>query len=214
MDRRSFLFSATAACAVFGQTPANKLLKPKALAPGDTVALITPSTFVTDPDLIERVLRTIDYFGLKAKLGRNVRKKWGYAGGTITERVDDLHAAFADPEVKGVFCMRGGYAAGHLLADIDYELIRRNPKIFIGYSDITVLHACWRHLLVLHAGWRHLLVLHARRRHLLVLGRRQTRLLIRRRHKRVWTLLRVVLLSAHRMLRLLRRLRRLSLSCT
>jgi muramoyltetrapeptide carboxypeptidase len=139
MDRRSFLLSSASAAILSAQTPP-RLIKPKALSPGDTVALITPSTFVTDPELVDRVLRTIQYFGLKPKLGRNVRKKWGYAGGTIAERVADLHDAFSDPEAKGVFCIRGGYAAGHLLADIDYDLIQRNPKIFIGYSDITALH--------------------------------------------------------------------------
>jgi muramoyltetrapeptide carboxypeptidase len=54
--------------------------------------------------------------------------------------VDDLHAAFADPEVKAVFCTRGGYGAAMLLDRIDFALIRRNPKIFLGYSDITALH--------------------------------------------------------------------------
>jgi muramoyltetrapeptide carboxypeptidase len=142
MDRRSFVLGgAGAAASLFAQSGGSPaILKPKVLKPGDTVALITPSTFVTDPELIDKVIRTIQYFGLKPKLGKNVRKKWGYAGGTIAERVEDLHWAFRDPEVNGVFCMRGGYAAGHLLADIDYELIRRNPKVFIGYSDITALH--------------------------------------------------------------------------
>jgi muramoyltetrapeptide carboxypeptidase len=140
MNRRTFLAASATAGLCAAQPGAAKPIKPNALAPGDTVALITPSTFVTDPELIDRVVRTIQYFGLKPKLGRNVRKKWGYAGGTIAERVDDLHAAFSDPEAKGVFCIRGGYAAGHLLADIDYELIGRNPKVFIGYSDITALH--------------------------------------------------------------------------
>ncbi len=139
MDRRTFLLGAGAAATLAGQS-ATPLLKPKALKPGDVVALITPSTFVTDPDLIEKATRTIAYFGLKPKLGKNVRKKWGYAGGTIAERLEDLHWAFSDPEVKGVFCIRGGYAAGHLLPEVDYDLIRRNPKVFIGYSDITALH--------------------------------------------------------------------------
>jgi len=143
MDRRTFLLGAGAAGALLSQPAADaasKLIKPKALQPGDTVALITPSTFVTDPDLLEKVTRTIRYFELKPRLGKNVRKKWGYAGGTIAERLEDLHAAFRDPEIKGVFCIRGGYAAGHLLPEVDYDLIRRNPKVFIGYSDITALH--------------------------------------------------------------------------
>lgn len=114
--------------------------KPRVLKPGDTVALITPSTYVSDPDDLLLARRTVEYFGLKPKLGRHVGKKNGYLGGSIQERVDDLHAAFADPEVKAVFCTRGGYGAAMLLDRIDFDLIRRNPKVFIGYSDITALH--------------------------------------------------------------------------
>jgi len=129
-----------AAGALLQAEPADRLLHPKALRAGDTVALITPSTHVSDPDRLQLVARTVEYFELKPRFGRNVRKKWGYAGGTIDERLDDLHAAFSDPEVKAVFCIRGGYAAGQLLDRIDYPLIARNPKIFIGYSDITAMH--------------------------------------------------------------------------
>lgn len=143
MKRRTFFEAAAAgalgAAASQGQS-ANRILHPKPLHAGDTVALITPSTFVSDPDRLQLVAHTVEYFGLKAKFGRNVGKKWGYAGGTIDERLDDLHAAFSDPEVKAVFCIRGGYAAAQLLDRIDYPLIARNPKIFIGYSDITALH--------------------------------------------------------------------------
>ena len=141
MNRRellALLASGTGAGAAFAQS--NPILKPKALKPGDAVGLITPSTHVSDPDRLQTVIRTVEYFGLKPKLGKNVARKWGYAGGTIEERVDDLHAAFSDAEVKAVFCIRGGYAAGQILDKIDYALIQRNPKIFIGYSDITAMH--------------------------------------------------------------------------
>ena len=74
------------------------------------------------------------------KFGRNVRKRDGYLGGSIEERLDDLHAMFADPEVNAIFAIRGGYGAAQLLDRIDYDLIRTNPKIFLGYSDITALH--------------------------------------------------------------------------
>ena len=141
MNRRDFIASTTVAASAFAQTPAaNQLLHPKALKPGDTVGLITPSTHVSDPDRLQAVVHTVEYFGLKPKLGRNVARKWGYAGGTIDERLEDLHAAFSDPDVKAVFCIRGGYAAGQLLDRIDYPLIQHNPKIFIGYSDITAMH--------------------------------------------------------------------------
>jgi muramoyltetrapeptide carboxypeptidase len=136
MTRRQLI--STPASLALAAPPA--LLKPRVLKPGDTVGLITPSTYVSDPDRVELALRTVEYFGLKPKLGRNVRKRSGYLGGTVQERIDDLHAAFSDREVKAVFCIRGGYGSAQLLDSIDYELIRKNPKIFTGYSDITAMH--------------------------------------------------------------------------
>lgn len=113
---------------------------PQALRPGDTVGLITPSTYVTDPDRIALADRTIRYFGWNPKFGANVRKQEGYVGGSVAERIADLHQMFRDPEVKAIFCVRGGFGSAHLLAGIDYSLIAKNPKIFVGYSDITALH--------------------------------------------------------------------------
>jgi muramoyltetrapeptide carboxypeptidase len=116
------------------------LIRPHVLRTGDTVGLITPSTFVSDPDTLATAERTMKYFGLQAKWGKNVRKKSGYLGGTIDERLDDLHEMFRDPDVKAIFALRGGYGAAQLLDRIDYSLIKSHPKIFLGYSDITALH--------------------------------------------------------------------------
>jgi muramoyltetrapeptide carboxypeptidase len=136
--RRRDLFGLFAAA---GFAPAGPtLLKAPALKPGDTVGLITPATYVSDPDRLDIVQETARYFGLAPKLGKNVRKRAGYLGGTIEERLEDLHAMFADRSVSGIFAIRGGYGSGQLLDRIDYDLIRRNPKVFIGYSDITALH--------------------------------------------------------------------------
>jgi len=122
------------------QTQDRAVLKPPPLREGDTVGLITPSTYVSDPDSLELARRTIEYFGLKPKMGRNVKQRDGYLGGSVEERVADLHAMFSDPKVNAVFAIRGGYGSAQLLDRIDYDLIRRNPKIFLGYSDITALH--------------------------------------------------------------------------
>jgi muramoyltetrapeptide carboxypeptidase len=73
-------------------------------------------------------------------MGRNVGQRAGYLGGTDQERLDDLHDMFRDPEVKAIFAIRGGYGSERLLDRIDYGLLRANPKIFLGYSDITCLH--------------------------------------------------------------------------
>jgi len=143
MTRRQLLAVPAVALAASAQT-ALPVLKPRVLQPGDTVGLITPSAFVADPDDLAKAERTIRFFGLKPKWGKNVRKKFGYVGGTTQERLDDLHAAFSDPEVKAVIPTRGGYGCGHLLDGIDYDLVRRNPKILLGYSDITALHLAFQ----------------------------------------------------------------------
>jgi muramoyltetrapeptide carboxypeptidase len=88
--------------------------------------------------------RTVDYFGLKARWGKSVRIHRAQDVATVSERVDDIHSLFKDPDVRAIFCIRGGYGASQLLADLDYELIRTNPKIFVGYSDITALHLAFQ----------------------------------------------------------------------
>jgi len=122
------------------QNSVPKLTRPRALRPGATVGLITPSTYVSDPDRLALAERTLKCFDLKPKFGRNVRKRNGYLGGSIEERLEDLHAMFADGSVDAVFAIRGGYGSGQLLDRIDYDLLRKNPKIFFGFSDITAMH--------------------------------------------------------------------------
>jgi muramoyltetrapeptide carboxypeptidase len=116
------------------------LVKPRALKEGDTVALVSPSSYVFDLWRIDLAVERLAALGLKTKLARNAKARHGYMAGTARERVDDLHAAFADPSIAGVFCLGGGYGTERLLDSIDYALIRRNPKILVGYSDITGLH--------------------------------------------------------------------------
>ncbi|MEO8026520.1 MAG: LD-carboxypeptidase [Bryobacteraceae bacterium] len=141
MHRRQFLAVSGIGALAAAVSPAAQpdLIKPHALKQGDTVGLITPSTPMMDPDRTVVVDRTMRYFDLKPKWAANVGRRANFAD-AIEHRVADLHAMFADPQVRGVFCVRGGYGAGQLLDRIDYDLIRRNPKVFIGYSDITALH--------------------------------------------------------------------------
>ncbi len=143
MQRRTFLhslFSTGLSASLPHISPPASLVRPARLSQGDVVGLITPATYVVDPDKLMIAMQTLDYFGLRVKLGKNVRKRSGYLGGSVEERLEDLHAMFKDPEVKGIFCIRGGYGSSQLLDQIDYDLIRRNPKVFVGYSDITALH--------------------------------------------------------------------------
>lgn len=111
---------------------------PPRLKPGDTVGLITPGSYITDGGL-KKAIKNIESLGLKVKQGNNLRAENGFTAGTDAERLADLHTMFADPTVQAIWCARGGYGCGRLLPLIDYKLIRRNPKILIGYSDITAL---------------------------------------------------------------------------
>ncbi|WP_285866642.1 S66 peptidase family protein [Mesobacillus maritimus] len=115
------------------------MMKPKRLQKGDTVGIIAPSG-IPQPEKLEKGLIFLNELGLKLKLGRHVYDKYGYLAGTDIDRLEDLHTMFEDPEVKAIFCARGGYGAARLAPMINYSLIQNNPKILWGYSDITFLH--------------------------------------------------------------------------
>lgn len=127
-------------------SPALPMVKPRALKPGDTVGLIAPASYIFDLWRIEDVAPRLAALGLKVKVGANVKARRGFLAGTEDQRLADLHGMFADPEVAAVFCLGGGYGTERLLERIDYGLIRKNPKIFIGYSDITGLHLAFNRL--------------------------------------------------------------------
>lgn len=112
---------------------------PKRLQRGDTVGVIAPSS---PPDLenLKRALPFLEELGLKVKMGNAVEAKYGYLAGTDEERLADLHAMFEDPEVAGIICAGGGYGAARMTDRIDFAMIKENPKVFWGYSDITFLH--------------------------------------------------------------------------
>lgn len=115
-----------------------KPLKPKRLKLGDTLGVIAPSSAIPE-HVIERALNNLSSLGFKLKLGKYLREKKGYLAGTDEQRLEDLHWAFSDKEVDAVWCIRGGYGATRILPKVNFDLIKKNPKIFIGYSDITAL---------------------------------------------------------------------------
>ena len=119
--------------------PMKKLVKPPRLKRGDTVGLIAPGGYTTDR-AIEKAVRNIETLGFKVKPGAYLREVFGNYGGSVQQRLADLHAMFADPDVKAIWPIRGGSGCISLLAGLDYDLIHRNPKVLIGYSDITALH--------------------------------------------------------------------------
>ncbi|MFB7141225.1 LD-carboxypeptidase [Gottfriedia sp. NPDC056225] len=117
--------------------------KPNGLNLGDTVMIIAPSS----PPNIDNVMKMkskIEKAGLHVLIGKGVKEKRGYLAGSDENKVSDLHVAFSNSEVKAVLCATGGYGSGRLLQDIDFELIKNNPKIFWGYSDITALHIAFQ----------------------------------------------------------------------
>jgi muramoyltetrapeptide carboxypeptidase len=116
------------------------LIKPPRLEFGDVVGIVAPASPPSDlKDLDDHVAALIK-LGFQPKLAPNVRQRLGFLAGTDQQRADDLMTMFADPEVKAIFCARGGYGAGRLLHLLDYDFIRRHPKILVGFSDITSLH--------------------------------------------------------------------------
>lgn len=116
-----------------------KILIPRKLKTGDTIGLISPSSPILDTEKLDRAIDYFEKYGYRVKLGESVEKQHGYLAGSDQERLDDLHNMFADKDVKAIFCIRGGYGAIRIVDKIDFNLIRKNPKIFVGFSDITVL---------------------------------------------------------------------------
>ncbi len=146
MERRKFFIkTGLAALAAtlplpeaMAQTPAHRH-KPNRLHAGATVGLIAPGSPIAAARYA-KMLESMTMLGFRVKEGANTHASHGFLAGTDEERLADLHAAFADPEIEAVWCIRGGYGCMRLLPHINYELIRNNPKPFIGYSDITALH--------------------------------------------------------------------------
>jgi muramoyltetrapeptide carboxypeptidase len=119
--------------------PMKKLIKPPRLKRGDVVGLIAPGGYTTDR-AIEKAVRNIEALGFKVKTGAYLREVFGNYAGSVQQRLADLHAMFADPEVKAIWPIRGGSGCISLVSSLDYDLIRRHPKVLVGYSDITALH--------------------------------------------------------------------------
>lgn len=115
-------------------------IKPARLSFGDVVGVVAPASAPADPKNIDRALRALGKLGFQAKPAAHLRRRWGFLAGRDQQRADDLMEMFLDRRVKAILCFRGGYGAARLLPLLDYQAIRRNPKIFVGYSDITSLH--------------------------------------------------------------------------
>ena len=142
MDRRSLL-QLSLASTLMGFAPslasADAATRPKRLRPGDTIGLVAPASVTYESLQLQIALEALEAMGLKAKVGPHVMDRYGYLAGEDEDRASDINAAFADPEIDAVFALRGGWGASRLLPFLDFDLIAKNPKIFLGYSDITSL---------------------------------------------------------------------------
>jgi len=115
------------------------LVKAKKLKKGDVIGFISPASSPNDLTRIEKGVKYFESMGYRVEVGTNVGKYYGYLAGTDRERADDIHHMFGKRGVKAIICLRGGYGTPRLMRFLNYDLIKNNPKIFIGYSDITTL---------------------------------------------------------------------------
>lgn len=145
LTRRSILKTAAFAPFLSATTPLATPVKPARLKPGDTVGLVCPAAPAYSREQVQVTIESLAAMGLKAQLSPHFYDRYGYLAGRDADRAADLNAMFADPGVQMVMAMHGGWGCARLLSLLNYDLIRRNPKLLIGYSDITAL------LLAIHA---------------------------------------------------------------
>ncbi|WP_273834025.1 S66 peptidase family protein [Guptibacillus sedimenti] len=114
------------------------MMKPSALQKGDQVAIIAPAG-LPDREHLNQGKRVLEKMGLEVVIGRHVFEFGTDLIAIEQKRLADLHDAFSDPYIQGIFCANGGFGSAKMTPMINYEKIQRNPKIFWGYSDITFL---------------------------------------------------------------------------
>jgi muramoyltetrapeptide carboxypeptidase len=143
LDRRTALL-ALGALPLVGTSalpaPAEPGRKPPRLAAGDAVGLIEPAGFTEDRFDLAMVLDTIRAMGLVPKPAPHVLKRYGYLAGSDKDRAGDINAMYADSEVRAIFAVRGGWGCARVLPFLDFDAIRANPKLLVGFSDVTALH--------------------------------------------------------------------------
>lgn len=146
MKRRTFLQTTVAAVAAgtqvafAGATPSQpETRKPRRLKPGDTIGFVSPGGSISSPDSLDDAVAALAGWGVKTLVAPHALGQWGYYSGRDEERAGDINRLFADPSISAIMATRGGSGCNRLLPLLDYNLIRQNPKILVGYSDITAL---------------------------------------------------------------------------
>jgi len=110
------------------------------LEKGDKVALIAPSGPLLYPERLDFAVKFLKALGLTPICGESCRAQYGYLAGEDSLRANDVNWAFADADIKGIFCIRGGYGSARILDKLNFDIIRQSSKFFCGYSDVTALH--------------------------------------------------------------------------
>ena len=116
-----------------------KTLKPPRLRTGDLIGIVSPASTPSAQEKVDKGVRYLEGLGYRVKIGRHVMAQYGYLAGTDEERAADLNDMLRDPAVRAIFALRGGYGTPRILDLLDYKAARRDPKILVGYSDITGL---------------------------------------------------------------------------
>jgi muramoyltetrapeptide carboxypeptidase len=119
--------------------------KPPALRLGDVIGIVSPSGGLAQlvPHRVAQAEKMLQKMGFKTLIGSNALKKTGYTAGTAEERAADINDFFANQEVKAIICFIGGFHSNQLLKHLNFELIKENPKVFCGFSDVSVLHVAF-----------------------------------------------------------------------
>ena len=146
MNRRGFVFSTLLAlgtpqssAALLGGRSKKPAIKPRRLSAGDTVGLVAPASAAFEQDAIALAKEQLEAIGFKVKVGEHAHDRWGYFAGRDRDRAADINRMFADDSVAGIVCYTGGWGSPRVLPYLDYPLIARKPKVFVGFSDITAL---------------------------------------------------------------------------
>ena len=113
-------------------------LLPNRLKRGDTLGLIAPG-YAISAEVLEETKATLSEMGFKTHNSARILGRHGYFSNTDQERVNDLNEMFAHPDISGIVCVRGGYGCTRIMEEVNYDLIRINPKVLLGFSDITAL---------------------------------------------------------------------------
>ncbi|GAA3724541.1 LD-carboxypeptidase [Plantactinospora mayteni] len=136
--------SAALAAPATAKPASRRAVRPPALRPGDRVRLVAPAR-PADPNLLGRGVQILESWGLTVELGAHVYDQHGWFAGTDEARLADLRAAFTDPGIRGVFTCRGGYGAQRIVDRFDVSGVGADPRVFVGFSDMTSLHGrLWR----------------------------------------------------------------------